>query len=218
MTAAKQLLVYLPDTRGVQVARFGRGNAKIGANVYTYSRLPGGEWTCPGATPECERFCYAKRVSGPVRDVWATNSADEIPPPLPDDTRLFRLHVSGDFTSVRYIYAWRERLEARPDVTCWVYTRSWRVPDLMPALEALRALPNVQMFASMDISTSELPPRGWRRAWLSGDARIGADGVRSYVCPEETGAKANCEACRYCFDGKRNDVTFLLHTGQPLTV
>jgi hypothetical protein len=47
------------------------------------------------------------------------------------------------------------------------------VPELLPALEELRALPNVQMFASMDPSTEELPPIGWRRAWIMRDAPNG---------------------------------------------
>jgi hypothetical protein len=38
-----------------------------------------------------------------------------------------------------------------------------------------------------------------------------SDGTPSYVCPEETGRKPDCESCRYCFHGQRNDVTFLEH-------
>lgn len=40
-TLSHPLTVYLPDTRGVVVSPFGRGNLKIGPGVYTYSRLPG---------------------------------------------------------------------------------------------------------------------------------------------------------------------------------
>jgi hypothetical protein len=115
-------------------------------------------------------------------------------------------------------------------VTAWAYTRSWRVPDLLPDLERLRALPNVQLFASMDQSHTDLPPEGWRRAWIDGDTRAGQplelrahedgditrnvrtfDDTMSLVCPEETKHKTNCAECRYCFDGQTNDVTFLRH-------
>jgi hypothetical protein len=207
---ASPLVVYLPDTRGVAISPYGKGNAKIGPNVYTYSRLPGKDQTCPGATAACEAVCYAKRVDGPVRQMWRGNSAETVPP-IPDDCRLLRLHISGDFTTVSYINAWYERLAARPDVTAWAYTRSWRVPHLLPALNRLRGLDNVELFASMD-EDSEAPPADWRVSWLEGDPRIGAARA-SYVCPEQTGAKPNCEACRYCFDGWQNDVTFLLHDG-----
>lgn len=247
---AKQLVVYIPDTRGVTVSRYGRGNLKIGLDgVFTYSRLPGkahalgipadSGWsgTCPGATDECQSICYAARPveeMGAVATMWLRNSMTDEVPPIPAECKLLRLHVSGDFDSVDYIKNWHLRLLNRPDVHAWVYTRSWRVPSLLPALELLRALPNLQMFASMDVSTPELPPAGWRRAWIDGDPRAGepiniashtpaaerihsmqllrtGDDVKTLICPEETKAVANCEECRYCIDGQRNDVTFLKH-------
>lgn len=249
-TAKKNLLtVYIPDTRGVTISRFGVGNLKIGLGVHTYSRLPGeprfaalgGQahttpvGTCPGATTECQSICYAARPvteRGAVYQMWVRNStADDIPTELPPGCTLLRLHVSGDFTSVAYILNWRDLLDRNPQVTTWAYTRSWRVPELLPALEQLRGLPNVQLFASMDSSTVEMPPVGWRRAWIDGDERadtayyaqqephfrrtehnhLTSDRTPTLVCPEETKRKANCEECRYCFDGKRNDVTFLKH-------
>ena len=229
MTNERNLTVFLPDTRGVEISRFGRGNLKIGAGVYTYSRLPGydGLGTCPGSSDECEAICYAKRVAGPVKDVWRGNGEDDVPP-IPGDCRLLRIHVSGDFDTKQYVANWIVRLLDRPDVTCWAYTRSWRVPELLPALEGLRALPHVELFASMDSSIEEIPPAGWRIAWIDGDWRADwcppesvfrcTDRNRftirltpTLVCPEETGHKRDCEACRYCFDGRRGDVTFLRH-------
>lgn len=238
----KQLTVYLPDTRGVTISRFGVGNLKIGLGVHTYSRLPGlpdrdalgteyevedvPRGTCPGATAECQAICYATRPvmeQGPVYKMWQRNSVYQDPPEdLPPDCRFLRIHVSGDFTTTRYINGWTDLLGRHPEVTCWAYTRSWRVPELLPAREQLRALPNVQLFASMDASTPELPPTGWRRAWIDGDERADVDrlstdnrrtfdGRYSLVCPEETGKKPNCLECRYCLSGHKNDVTFLRH-------
>lgn len=262
MEITKPLVVYIPDTRGVELSRYGRGNLKIGLGVYTYSRLPGhpsraalgtvyertgqqlpdpSGWhgTCPGSTPECESICYARRPVaelGPVAVMWLDNTMRSDVPPIPEDAKLLRLHVSGDFDTVEYIQNWITRLGERPDVTAWVYTRSWRVPELLPALEVLRGMPNVQMFASMDASTPELPPGeapgrpAWRRAWIDGDVRGGTpqevaahcgdpvthnlrtfDGGRTYVCPEETKRQPDCATCRYCFDGQEHDVTFLEH-------
>lgn len=256
---AKQLIVYLPDTRGTRHSRYGNGNLKIGLEVKTYSRLPGktgksalgippaytaGGWggTCPGATDECQRICYAERVveeMDVVAGMWLKNSMTEDVPPIPPDIKYLRLHVSGDFTSPTYIWNWIKRLQERPEVKCWVYTRSWRVPDLMFHLERMRALPNVQMFASIDISTPDhevemISRAGWRRAWIDGDPRAGTpikimahtegavafaafalqktdDGVKSLICPEETKAVANCVECGFCIAGNRNDVTFLQH-------
>lgn len=252
------LTVYIPDTRGVRVSRFGKGNAKIGMEgVYTYSRLPGyseqealgteeGDLlpgTCPGATAECQSICYARRPveeRGPVFGMWRANTLTErVPDVLPPDAKIVRIHVSGDFTSVEYIDGWRKLIHDHPEVRFFAYTRSWRVPELLVALENLRALPNLQLFASMDKSTEEMPPTGWRVAWIAGDYRLyveesadcfglmrrvdervdrnhralsgqGAD-HHSFTCPEQTGHKANCQECRYCIDGNRNDVTFLQH-------
>lgn len=256
---SQPLTLYLPDTRGVEVSRYGQGNRKIGMNVYTYSRIAGraGMGTCPGSTDECESICYVKRIVGPVYYNYKRNLTDSVPP-IPQDAKLLRIHVSGDFNTVEYINSWHVQLTRRPDVRAWAYTRSWRVPALLPALEELRALPNLQLFASMDPSTSEMPPTGWRRAWIDrtwdaailhperkletrllyglygrshltgnpfepyaahithagcsqDNTTVLCDGTPSYICPEETGRKPDCESCRYCFDGRRNDVTFLEH-------
>lgn len=236
----KGIIVYLPDTRAVEISRYGYGNLKLGLGVFTYSRLAGAgpcgtaagviKGTCPGSTSECESICYAKRIEGPVKEVYVRNSITSVVPPIPEDCTVLRIHVSGDFDSVEYIENWITRLTERPDVTCWAYTRSWRVPTLLPALERLRALDNVQLFASMDESHTDVPPTGWRRAWIDGDVRAGViqkvaahedtkvqrniptyDGTMSLVCPEETKHKANCLECGYCFEGQKNDVTFLRH-------
>lgn len=251
----KPLVVYLPDTRGVEISPYGIGNLKIGIGVHTYSRPAGRPQfdasedptintggTCPGSTEECESICYAKRIAGVVRMIYDGNTESEVPP-IPEECKILRIHVSGDFDSLDYIASWYRRLKERPDVTAWCYTRSWRVPALLTALEHLRRLPNLQLFASMDASCKELPPEGWRRAWIhrtvpkngwgletrldvsrtpisvgGGEYRMGdlmtrcnVDGVPSYVCPEETKRKPNCLSCGYCFEGQKNDVTFLEH-------
>lgn len=213
----------------------------------TYSRLPGlpgdpalgtrpeaGEHgTCPGASPECLDICYAIRPvieDGIVKQMWLNNRVDDVPP-IPEDAKLVRLHISGDFDTIAYCVSWIQRLTERPDVKCWAYTKSWRVPALLPYLEQLRALPNVNLFGSVDRSMPDLPPAGWRRAWIDGDHRAGQpllmrahglevlsqhnltcfDGTMTYICPEETKRRKNCAECRYCIDGQRNDVTFLAH-------
>ncbi len=260
--AKRALTVHLPDTRGVTISRWGEGNTKIGMDgVYTYSRLPGSPdgrfaavaaaagfepgtstGTCPGSTAECESICYAKRVvnTPPVWAMWKRNSEDETLPwpeddPLPDDAKIVRIHVSGDFTTVSYIEQWIALATKRPEVLFFGYTRAWCEPMLLRSLERFRALPNVQLFASMDKSMCELPPEGWRRAWLEDDLRAisgggpgaeqglefflgegvqnfkAVDGKPVYVCPEETGRKPNCQSCNYCIRGASGDVVFLVH-------
>jgi hypothetical protein len=237
---ADELVVYLPDTRGVRLARWGRGNLKLGASVYTYSTLPGRPCdggTCPGATSRCLDVCYAFRIRDPVRTVYQLNTALGAKlPELPTDARVVRWHVSGDFDSVEYIRAWTELAEQHPDVRFFGYTRSWRCWELAEMLNRLRDLPNVSLLASVDEDT-ELPPDDWRRAWLETDERYRADGERwsgvqermvfspatakrpdfntsrptAIFCPEETGKSPNCLTCRYCVDKRRGDVVFKVH-------
>lgn len=176
-TRASELEVMLPDTRGVTVSRFGKGNLKLGPNVLTYSRLPGKPkphgGTCPGATSECISICYAFAINdgSPVWDVYKRNSETSEVPPIPEGTKLMRWHVSGDFDTPKYIEEWTLRTIENPDTKFWGYTRAWRVNALVDSLEFLRARPNVQLFASMDSSDDLLPPEGWRRSWLSNDPR-----------------------------------------------
>ena len=199
--------VFLPDTRGVFISRFGKGNLKIGPNVVTYSKAA--IRSCPGSTPWCREHCYAQRITSPVLDVHLKNTfAGAEVPELPEGTELMRMHVDGDFDSVAYIDRWFEIVSKNPFTEFWAYTRSWSVSELLPALERLRALSNMQLFASVDESTTGLPPEGWRVAWIDGDPR--ATGL---VCPEERQLLSNCEACGYCFHApkQKRDVIFLQH-------
>jgi len=212
--AMSDLTTHLVEDRQGKISPWGKGNSKLGPDIYCYSKLPGWRESCPGSTPECEILCYAKRmwVNQPLWQVYTqnTNRGAELPP-LPAVAKLVRAHVSGDFDSVEYISNWSRLATERPDVLFWTYSRSWRVPALLPALEGLRTLPNFQVFASVDKSVEELPPDGWRCAWLEGDPR--AEAKTDHVCPEQTGLKDSCQECGYCFRGKHGDVVFLIHGG-----
>lgn len=206
-----KLVVMLPDTRGVTISRWGKGNLKIGANVVTYSKLAVN--TCPGASEWCKQHCYAQRITGHVKDVYVNNTCLGclIPYELPEGTKLVRIHVSGDFDTASYIQAWIDLVKRYPQVRFWGYTRSWRIPELRPHLEELKKQPNVHLFASTDESITEPIPVGWRVAWIQGDPRIKTHGLYPFTCAEETGEKPDCVRCGYCFTDKSGDVVFLKH-------
>lgn len=224
LVAREDMVTHVVEDRRASLSSWGRGNSKLGSDVYTYSKPAGREWSCPGSTDYCEKICYAKRmgeneVLGWLYERNATRG--DALPDLPADARLVRGHVSGDFDTVGYVESWITLVRLRPEVQFWFYTRSWRVPEVLPALEVLRGCPNVQVWASMD-PDCELPPSGWRRAWLDSDARgtqiriakhayRTVDGVNAIVCPEEAGTKPNCSACKYCFDTEAGDLVFIEH-------
>jgi hypothetical protein len=190
------------------IAKSGKGNDKIGRSIAQFSRmhgLPEDGGTCPGASDWCRENCYVQRITRQYAQSHArfvANSAGDIPDDIPTSGR-YRIHVSGDFDTAPYIRAWIAMAQSRPNVAFWAYTRSWRVPRLMRALEDLRALPNVQLFASTDPSIADDLPDGWRVARI--------DSARGYACPEQSGRKPDCNACSYCITGQSGDVAFTSH-------
>lgn len=218
---ASALLTHIIEDRRAEVSGWGRGNSKLGFGIYTYSKLPGRVGSCPGSTESCETYCYAKRL---VANKWVwqmltdnTARGDELPP-LPDDAKIVRFHVSGDFDTAGYVESWINLAESRPAVRFFGYTRSWRCENMIAALERFRALPNVYLWASVDAEMRTLPPKGWRVAWIEDDARLkkvgkhyDAGGVHAVACPEEAGKLPNCETCRFCFKRHGMDLVFLKH-------
>ena len=192
----------------------GAGNRKVG-KIPTFS-LPS-RLTCPGASAWCIEHCYARRFErlrafcrmGYSRNLilsWDTERfvstmLDQIPP----DLSCFRIHVSGDYYDAPYCQAWQRICLARPCVRFYAYTRSWVVPELGPALEQLRALRNVALLASTDL-TMPPPPEGWRAAFVEGDPR--ASGIE---CREQNGRSDSCLSCRYCFMPGAGNVVFRVH-------
>ncbi len=190
------------------------GNSKVG-NVRTFS-LPAYA-TCPGASAWCLKHCYAariERIRPNCRMAYARNLALSLDPEtfvhrmlksLPEDTPLVRIHVGGDLYSIDYIQAWEEICHARPLTRFWSYTRSWTLSKMLPLLERLKDLPNVQLFASVD-TDMPMPPMGWRKAFIAIDHR--AEGIH---CPHQQGKAESCLECGYCFKNNRGDVIFTVH-------
>ncbi|MAH50750.1 hypothetical protein CMI37_33335 [Candidatus Pacearchaeota archaeon] len=190
------------------IGKISPGNRKLGKSPAIASwNIPAGP-TCPGATAWCAKYCYAKkieRIYTNSRIAYARNYGATIPA-LDARVQYVRIHANGDFYNVNYIQEWTDYARANPGVLFWAYTRSWRVPDLLPSLETVRALPNMQLFASVDPSTPENPPIGWRVAYVDG-----TPDQSGYPCPEQSDRKESCLACGYCFKGKKHNVVFGEH-------
>ncbi|NUM55784.1 MAG: hypothetical protein HUU46_19255 [Candidatus Hydrogenedentes bacterium] len=192
----------------------GRANIKIGP-IRSFS-LPS-RFTCPGATKWCRENCYAARfehIRPSCRLAYARNLmltwntrrfVRVMLKNIPNDLPVFRIHVSGDYYDRRYVAAWASIASKRPNTQFFAYTRSWIVPELRTALEALRALPNCHVFASVDPEMPD-PPAGWRIAYLNIDPR--ANGV---PCLHQQGKAASCYECRYCFRPGKGNVIFKVH-------
>jgi protein gp88 len=132
--------------------RFGRGNAKLAGDIYTFS-LPAG-YACPGALQcmaKADRHT-GKLQDGPSQSFRCFAAGDESRYPsvrrlrwhnfnllkgqtregmtalilasLPVDAKLVRLHVSGDFFSDIYFLAWMDVAKTKTETLFYTYTKS----------------------------------------------------------------------------------------------
>ena len=196
------------------------GNDKLGKGISVINRPAGIAFTCPGESKFCIE-CYAKKGNFKRYNIQLKYQTEIIK--LPKKIRkFFRIHVSGDYDTVEYINDIIQLVTSEPDTYFWGYTRSWIIPELLPALEALGSLPNMQLFASCD-ETMPLPPTDWRIAGIQGDDRI-----TGLVCPfEQCSAQCpdncshnkrtnhvpklpDCKTCKYCFIKQKGNVLFVL--------
>lgn len=197
------------------------GNSKLGKgpDIRTFSLPPLA--SCPGVSSWCAGACYAKRPYQRYRETHAQwdRNLDALTtgaplPVIPASVRAFRIHVSGDFYSAAYVRQWQRHVRRYPDVLFWAYTRNWRRKRMLRALDQLRAEPNVQLFASTDPSIPEVPPAGWRIAFVRDAAGAGPGGDDRFTglaCPEQDHRQESCLTCGYCFRGRRGNVSFKFH-------
>jgi hypothetical protein len=222
-----------------------KGNGKLGESLIWGFGLPS-VTTCPGASAVCVQVCYSKRLESfrvemhraYERNLEATKQPDFVRRILgqidADRVRIVRVHTAGDFYALAYLAKWVRIFRARPDVTFYFYTRSWRVEGFGPLLAKAARLKNVRQWWSVDAGTGwpdEVPPgvrlaylvtkKGeepgeshlvFRTQWLRREPARTLGGV--VVCPAENGeAKVPCERCGYCFspaDGMRGRVALAL--------
>jgi hypothetical protein len=112
-----------------------------------------------------------------------------------------RIHESGDFKDNAHVEGWIALALEMSHVKFFAYTRSWTVADMRATLEALRALPNVQLFASVE--SGETAPTDWRTATIA-DRHAKTSAKGSTLCLEAVGIKASCADCRFCIDAPKN--------------
>lgn len=206
-----------------------RGNSKLGERIHTWS-LPAVS-TCPGKSAACAA-CYASHGFYQMPNVRARLARNLEASKAPDfvrrmtaelarrKVRVCRLHVSGDFYGVSYTRGMLHICKRSPDVRFYAYSRSWRVPAILPELAELASLKNVRLWFSTDDDTG-LPsevPKGVRIAYLQtvpitvavADLIFRVQALRSaptkrigltVVCPVENGGNnpPTCSTCKICW-------------------
>lgn len=199
------------------MALLNNGNSKVGC--YTWS-IPEGA-TCPGRSAFC-LDCYAVKMAAGVKKAtmmgsrvirlkaWAEHR-DWWKREMIAECRKYgafapiRIHVAGDFFNAEYTKDWEEVVRECPGTYFWAYTRSWAADRsakggkaLVDALESLRALPNITLYASFD-PTMPVPPQSWLWAGIYGDPRMGTNRKMprpAIICPEIAGSPQDWKGIR----------------------
>ena len=213
-------------------------NQKLGPAIHTWS-ITAGE-SCPGKTAACAGCCYAMRgffcmpsVASRTDKNLAFSRTSEFAEWMrtalwAQRVRVMRIHCAGDFYDEEYIRKWIAVIKRTPRIIYFTYTRSWRLPELMPAIEEMALLPNMRLWFSADVHSGAAPRIEGLQGitWMARDdfeARTApgwadlvfrnrvdrlmkkANGVQ--VCPNEIGLPEphrplTCTECQLCFRRK----------------
>ena len=169
-----------------------KGNRKLSWPTFN---LPAGR-TCPNATAECKRRCYAAKAEAlylpvlPCRSAnfTATKSSrrfvEEVCRQIDKRRRvpeIFRIHESGDFYSKRYFRCWVEIARRNPETRFFAFTK---VFDLFDEERPS----NLTLIASLFYDDDRKAPKG---APVFRTVRKGetAPGIR---------CAGNCDSCGVC--------------------
>jgi len=213
------------------------GNTKLGPRIHSWS-LPADEKICVGASQLCSGLCYAKKgfFNMPsVEKAYAKNYAFSqtdgfaewmIHSIAAKMASLARVHPSGEFYDVPYVDKWITIAKGTRRTEYFGYSRAWRDAAILPHLIAFAALPNVDLWWSIDRETGPAPAiKGIKRAYMAindTDAKTApndcdlvfrakrntvmkrANGIQ--VCPPENGVptknKITCSSCGICYNTK----------------
>lgn len=203
----------------VQKIRFQSGNKKLAADdaiAFIIFSLPA-VLTCPGATVECMRNCYARRderftsVRGSRIINYLISKRNDFETILENAIRnqiytkrgdlrkryqgkeiVFRIHESGDFYSDKYMLAWFHVAAKFPEITFFTYTKSFKMYE-----RCMSERPdNFEVRASVWADTTPEEIGTIARCGMSIYTAYDADGVRDAVNNGAT--RCTCESCTKC--------------------
>lgn len=207
----------LPVTAGIAVLKSGHNNPKVGKQVVK------GRWagfpiftlsleeraTCPRSCLHW-RTCYMNSVhfgerfrAGPdleeriVREVVALHNRFR-------HGFVVRLHVAGDFYSVRYVRVWHALMSMVPTLHVFGYTA--RIDPSDPITIALGEI--CREFRDrwwLRFSDADMDTMATEVVEMPEHATPGA-----IVCPAQTGKTQCCATCALCWTTRRN-IAFLRH-------
>lgn len=189
-----------------------KGNHKLPSDIAIFN-LPH-MTTCPGATEECKRYCYANKAERLYPSAYPFRKrnfklsqqedfVDQVSAALRRMRvlRAVRIHESGDFYNQKYLDKWVEIAKRFPDIIFTAYTKSLHLD-----FTAAKKLKNFVLFASMDPTT----PKYMKEAnTIQHKAIVIQKGERVprgyFECP------GSCKSCDHCYKPRAKSVAFHKH-------
>lgn len=165
--------------------------------------------TCPRSCAHW-RSCYgnhmrfAKRlIHGAGLEVRLASDLLKLQHRHPDGF-VVRLHVLGDFYSVKYVELWRTFLDRFPALNAFGFSARWQRED--PIAVALIGLV-AERWDRFAIRFSNAPIDECATVSIEHPVQKPADAV---VCPQQLGKTAACATCGLCWHSRRR-IAFLRH-------
>ena len=195
---------------------FSEGNKKLsGGSVHFFQFNIPARLTCPNASPDCKKFCYAaiaERIYTNTRNQRARNYelteckdfveiiSNELENILYRNNNIIRIHESGDFYNYEYFKKWVKIAEKFPDVIFMAYTKSFEILK-----KYRKPLPkNFLIRCSLDDSNV--------KEW---GAFVGRLGYPIYYAGDLAGAVPcrckECGSCLLCYGKTNKDISCKIH-------
>jgi hypothetical protein len=188
-------------------------NGNIRMSFPTFSILA--DVTCPGSTPLCRKFCYAKKAERQYPNVRLSRTknlaciktagfvADTIAELSKRKFECMRIHESGDFTSQAYLNKWFKICRALPQKKFLVYTQNYK-------LNFSKSPPNLVLYYTVWPDSQSVP--NGLKAYVVDN---GKGKIPQYIVPKAHVCQKGhtidkCDECVWCYEGK-GDVIFMLH-------
>ena len=185
------------------------GNMKLPKSTLNFSLPP--VVTCPGSTPKCRKFCYAKKAERQypnVRIAWARNleesKKDSFINTISSQIKrsrtveTIRIHASGDFYEETYFRKWLEIARSFPDLTFYAYTK----------VVTLGTIARPANFILMLSDDDNLYEQQWNHFTGVATVTLQKDQPPKnfFVCP------GKCGPCKACYSNTKNKrITFEEH-------
>lgn len=121
---------------------------------------------------------------------------------------LLRLHVLGDFYSVKYVNFWRNLRKKNPTLEIFGYTHREPSSNIGKAIQQLNK--EGAWIRWSDPTSSAHAVRRMSASVVNDTQEAAAEHPQGIICPEQTGKTAGCATCGLCWAVKK-EILFLRH-------